>query len=216
VKNTSEIRQKLLKKVGEGFSKPETVKYLVETFKISKQAVYYHFNTKDKWIGNYGSENREDLKFTVLTRFNHIYREASFQYQHCQEHNARIGYLRTMLATLAKLADWGLIEDSVLLENETEPQIWLTTWRNDLAKGVIDAMTPKQKEKYKEVACFIRDLTEQVKSENNSMPNRYHLSERVDELIKISRESELEKSLENYEENVSKVVDRYNDREVKP
>jgi hypothetical protein len=103
--NSVEIRLELLKKVGEGNTKRETVKYLVNKFGITEQTAYYHFRTRDKWLSQYCDFNK-DFVFQVQQRFNHVYREASFQYLHAKEDNARIGYLRTMLEANSKLGEY--------------------------------------------------------------------------------------------------------------
>ena len=105
--NTVEIRLELLKKIGQGFSERETVKHLTEKFGITESGAYYHFQTRDKWIGQYTDLSKaEELQFQVFQRYNYVYREASFQYQHCQEHNARIGYLRTMIDAVKCLKEF--------------------------------------------------------------------------------------------------------------
>ncbi len=97
---TVEIRLELLKHIGMGFTQAETVKHLVEKFGVTESGAYYHFRTKQRWIKDYTDFNSVgDLQDQIFQRFNHVYREASFQYQHCQDHNARIGYLRTMVET---------------------------------------------------------------------------------------------------------------------
>ena len=88
----------MLTKVGEGYSKTEVVKYLQEKFGISRSGAYYHFNNRSKWLGEYSNLfQAEDLQFQVFNLFNHIYREASFQFLLSKNDNAKIGYLRTML-----------------------------------------------------------------------------------------------------------------------
>ncbi len=95
---TVEIRLELLKHIGMGFTQAETVKHLVEKFGVTESGAYYHFRTKQRWIKDYADFNSVgDLQDQIFQRFNHVYREASFQYQHCQDHNGRIGYLRTMI-----------------------------------------------------------------------------------------------------------------------
>ncbi len=95
---TVEIRLELLKKIGQGFSQKETCKHLMETFGITESGARYHFRTKKRWIKDYiNLGNVENLQQQLFQHFNHIYREASFHYLNCQDHNGRIGYLRTML-----------------------------------------------------------------------------------------------------------------------
>jgi len=107
MRNTVEIRLKLLKMQGLGFSKRETVKHLSETFKISESAGYYHFATRDRWISQYlDFKDKEELKFNILNQFNQINREASFQYLHTADPKAKIGFLRTRLAAVDKLAKY--------------------------------------------------------------------------------------------------------------
>ena len=103
--NTVEIRLELLKKIGEGFNKTETSKYLAEKFGLTLNGAYYHFRTKDKWLPQYCAFD-SDFSFQVKQRFNHIYRESSFRYLHAENDNARIGYLRTMLEANRKCAEY--------------------------------------------------------------------------------------------------------------
>ena len=102
---TVEIRLELLKKIGEGYSKRETVKWLKDKFGITESGAYYHFASRDKWLGQYSAFDRE-FAFQVKQRFNYIYREASFQYLHAKEDNAKIGYLRTMLEANRQCAEY--------------------------------------------------------------------------------------------------------------
>jgi hypothetical protein len=100
---TVEIRAELLKKIGEGYNRAEIIKYLSEKFGVSKADGYYHYSCINKWKDQYGAFDK-DLLFNVKARYNHIYKEASFQYLHCNSDNARIGYLRTMLEAIGHLA----------------------------------------------------------------------------------------------------------------
>lgn len=104
---TTEIRLKLLKMQGLGFSKAETVKQLTETFNITRGGAYYHFETLSKWASQYlDFENVKDFQFNILNQLSTINREASFQYLQAKEDNARIGYLRVRLEALSKLAEF--------------------------------------------------------------------------------------------------------------
>ena len=110
---TVAIRTELLKKQGEGFSNPEIVKHLKATFDITKAGVYYHLNSKDKWIDEYSKVFGKDLGATIRQRFDHVYREASFRYLQSREDNARIGFLKVMLETNKVLLSF-YSSDSVL------------------------------------------------------------------------------------------------------
>jgi AcrR family transcriptional regulator len=82
-----------------GFSKAETVKALTEKLEVSKQAVYYHFNCRGKWQSNFiALKDSQRLLEVRMSRLNYIYREASFQYLHADNSNAKVGFLRVMLA----------------------------------------------------------------------------------------------------------------------
>ena len=82
-----------------GFSKAETVKALTEKLEVSKQAVYYHFNCRGKWQSDFIAL-KDDQRYLEVkaSRLNYIYREASFQYLHADNSNAKVGFLRVMLA----------------------------------------------------------------------------------------------------------------------
>lgn len=95
---TTALRLELLKKTGEGYTQAETIKHLVDKFNVTRSGAYYHFRTKKQWMKDYVDlANVQELQSQIIQRYNHIYREASFQYQHCMDHNGRVGYLRTML-----------------------------------------------------------------------------------------------------------------------
>jgi hypothetical protein len=157
---TVELRLELLKKVGEGFSNREVVKHLVEKFGVTKNGVYYHFRTLNRWISQYSDlSNTRNLQFQVFQRYNHVYRETSFQYVHCQDHNARIGYLRTMLEAIKCLREFLPTEtapagvDEIRLRWE-EPKLHLYMWDPsgdgiaatdiETAKKIVKAFTPEE------------------------------------------------------------------------
>jgi hypothetical protein len=78
---------------------------LTEKFSITKQGAYYHFNTKEEWLPQYSGFDA-DFAFAIRQRFNYIYREATFQYLHAQNDNAKVGYLRVMLEANSKCSDF--------------------------------------------------------------------------------------------------------------
>jgi hypothetical protein len=110
--STVEIRLQLLKDVGAGFSKHETVKHLIDRFRISRSAAYYHFKTKDRWLKDYADfSDSRNLLFQVLTQLNYVNREASYQYLQTADPNAKIGFLRVRLDALGKLAEYSVIPE---------------------------------------------------------------------------------------------------------
>ena len=124
MRETTSIRLELLKKVGEGYSKTEVVKHLQEKFGISRSGAYYHFKNRSKWLGEYSNLfQAEELQFQVFNRFNHIYREASFQFFHTKNDNAKIGYLRTMIGANKHMSEFipeGTEQDA--------PKNYVITW----------------------------------------------------------------------------------------
>ena len=98
-------RLDLLKKIGEGYNQRETVKYLVEKYGLTEAGAYYHFRTKEKWIGQYARFDR-NYAFTVRQRYDQLYREAAFQYKHCQDTNGKIWFLRCMIEANNKCAEY--------------------------------------------------------------------------------------------------------------
>jgi len=95
---THNLRVDLLKRMGMGYSKAEIVKFLVEKYEVTPSGAYYHFNSWDRWIGNYSAfSNDKTLGTEVYERYRHIFREASFELLQCKEHNARVGLYRVML-----------------------------------------------------------------------------------------------------------------------
>jgi AcrR family transcriptional regulator len=82
-----------------GFSKAEAVKALTEKLGVSRQAVYYHFKRRGKWQSDFiALKDAQRLLEVKMSRLNYIYREASFQYLHADNSNAKCGFLRVMLA----------------------------------------------------------------------------------------------------------------------
>lgn len=127
---TVEIRLELLKKQGEGYSKAETVKHLVEKFGITRQGGYYHFETLDTWSSQYlDFENIHDFQFNILNQLNTINREASFQYLTAHDDNAKIGYLRTRLTALDKLAEYAGLNADKVIDPQTGKVVHLHMWR---------------------------------------------------------------------------------------
>ena len=102
----------LLKDVGAGLSKAEIVKHLQEKFGISSSAGYYHFETKGKWLKDYiDLSNSKENQFKYFTRFEYLYREASFRYMHSQEENEKLGWWSRMFDANCKLAEYGVIPE---------------------------------------------------------------------------------------------------------
>lgn len=148
--NTVELRLQLLKDIGEGLSTRETVKHLSEKFGITQSGAYYHFENKDKWIGQYSDLTQsKNLLFQLFHRFNYVYREASFQYLHSQNDNARIGYLRTMLDAACQLRDF-LPKEKDGSTVTPEKAFYLLMWgENDDAETtqkIMDVMTNEEKQ----------------------------------------------------------------------
>jgi len=107
---TVELRLQLLKDIGTGLSKAETVQHLQEKFNVGRSTAYYHFQTKDRWLKDYGDfSNAKELQFQILTQFQHINREASFEYLNTNDPNAKIGFLRVRLEALSKMAEYGVL-----------------------------------------------------------------------------------------------------------
>jgi hypothetical protein len=143
---TVEIRLQLLKDVGAGLSKRETIKHLSEKFHITESAGYYHFASKNKWLDSYLNFDKDAL-FEVKTRFNYIYREASFQYLHAQNDNARIGYLRTMLEAASKLKEF--LPDDV---SPDKPNGYILRWHKSEPQIDLSKLTAEEKEIVDEAA----------------------------------------------------------------
>lgn len=103
--NSDEIRLEILKKQSEGYSRAETVQLLKETHKVPRSTSQYHFKRMPKWITAFiDLKNSEILQGKLANNYWQIIREASFQYQHAKDDNARIGYLRTKLEATARLS----------------------------------------------------------------------------------------------------------------
>ena len=110
--STVEIRLQLLKDIGSGLSKAETVKHLNDKFGISTSAAYWHFKNKHKWLKDYADySNANELLFRVLTQLENINREASFQYLQTSDANAKIGFMRVRLEAISKIAEYGILPE---------------------------------------------------------------------------------------------------------
>ena len=117
----------------------------MEKFNITKAGAYYHFRTKKHWIKDYASfDSAGNLQDQVFQRFNYVYREASFQYQHCMDHNGRIGYLRTIIEAAKCLREF--LPDDVTVDKPSQIiYAWnLDKYRNE--KGELD-LSPYYKTK---------------------------------------------------------------------
>jgi len=113
MQNTVEIRLELLKSQGIGLTKRETVKRLQDRFGITEQGAYYHFQTLDKWISQYlDFKNIKAFQFNILNQLNTINREASFQYMQAKDPNSKIGFMRTRLTALCKMAEYAGLTNS--------------------------------------------------------------------------------------------------------
>jgi hypothetical protein len=125
---------------------------------MSASGCYYHFETMDKWIGNYFDfKNVEQFQFNILNQFNSINREASFQYLSTNDVNAKIGFMRVRLEALGKLAEYAGFNLQQVLDPRTGKIVHLHMWRpGDPAQELVndpslegltpDCFTPEEKE----------------------------------------------------------------------
>ena len=144
MKQITEIRQKILKNEGTGFSRPETVKMVAEQCKISTRNVYYHLSTRAKWQSDFlNYEDAKELHHIIISRLNHVYQEASFQYLHADNSSAKCGLLRVMLDATMKLA--GVC--TVTATPDKQPTQILLKWedtktKNADTKHIIEIVDP--------------------------------------------------------------------------
>ena len=146
----------MLKDVGTGLSKAETVKHLNEKFGISKSAGYWHFETKDRWLKDYGDFNNvNELRFRILTQFEHINREASFEYLQSRDQNAKIGFMRVRLEALGKLSEF-LPKD---VEVKQTPETVVLTW------GLGAYEDPEMQKRIDDLIKISREAPSKIQSE---------------------------------------------------
>jgi len=128
----TELRLNILKCEGMGFSKAETVKVLTEKYGCSRQNVYYHYKTRDKWQGDFlNFKDGNALQHTIISRLNYIYREASFKYLHADNSSAEGCFLGKMLEATEKLSAYlpaGMV---------STPNVVITLENNLAAKTVL-------------------------------------------------------------------------------
>ena len=100
-------RSELLKLEGMGFSRPEIVKELSSKYRCSERAVYYDFETRHRWQP-YGGE---EAVWTILNRFEYLYRTASLNMMSAAHGNIKVAWARIMLDVTKQVADKFVIPD---------------------------------------------------------------------------------------------------------
>jgi hypothetical protein len=171
----TEIREKILKCEGIGFSRPETVKMVSEQCKVSPRNVYYHLSKRAKWQRDFlNYEEAKELHRIIVSRLNHIYREASFQYLHADNSSAKCGLLHVMLDATMKLAELCTITATP----ETQPTQILLRWEDSKTsrdtKHIVEVVDPdvtqRDLEHYEEIIKKTVELNaEQEKSKESTV-----------------------------------------------
>jgi len=99
--DTRERRLELLKLEGMGFSRPEIVKELSMKYHCTERAVYYDFETRNKWQ----RFDDEEAVLRILNRFEYLYRTASFNLMSAERGNIKVAWVRVMLEVNKQLAE---------------------------------------------------------------------------------------------------------------
>jgi hypothetical protein len=104
--NTVERRLELLRMEGLGFSRPEIVKELSVSAKVSERAIYYDFQTRAAWQPKTQQfKDVDQLYHKILNRFEQIYRKASFMFLNENNPNIKVAALKVMLEATGKTYD---------------------------------------------------------------------------------------------------------------
>lgn len=137
----NEMRQELLKKLGEGFSKREVVKHIMAMYGVSDVAVYQQIKRIPVWAKDFLSlENRKKAYVNMLIKYRDMERKCSFDYLTTNDPNAKIGFLRTRLEILKQIGLLqGLNKDIDSSEAKTIELKWLSP-------GSVSNNTQTQKE----------------------------------------------------------------------
>ena len=100
-----ERRLDFLNKEAEGFSLCEIVKELAKKYRKTERTLYYDASTRETWQPLYTQLFELDkARLIVMNRYNHIYREASFNYRQ-GDSSQKPTYLKLMLEVTRNLIE---------------------------------------------------------------------------------------------------------------
>jgi len=101
-----ERRTELLKLEGDGFSRLDIEKTLSQKFQVTVRTVSRDFQLRKEWqpsISNHS--DRTQAYFSILNRFEQIYKKASFTYLHSKNESVTISALKVMLDVLSRIKE---------------------------------------------------------------------------------------------------------------
>jgi hypothetical protein len=124
-----ERRTELLKMEGMGFCQSEIVKHLSEKHQCSGRTLYRDFQTRRVWQPKISCHaDRRQAYYSILNRFEQIYRKASFTFQHCRNESVKIAALKVMLDALTRIKDLA----NVSAAEGANPDHIELSWKNEL------------------------------------------------------------------------------------
>ena len=101
-----ERRTKILTMEGDGFDRPDIVKTLSKEFQCTERTLQRDIQLREKWQPQLTHlTDRKQAYFSLLNRFEQIYKKGSFTYQHCNNENVKIAALKLMLDALSRIKE---------------------------------------------------------------------------------------------------------------
>ena len=101
-----ERRTELLKLEGDGFSRPDIEKQLSQKYQVTVRTVSRDFQIRADWQPSITHlTDKKQAFYSVLNRYEQIYKKASFTYLHAKNESVTIAALRVMLDTLSRIKD---------------------------------------------------------------------------------------------------------------
>ena len=87
---------------GDGFDRPDIVKTLAQEFQCSTRTLQRDIAIREKWQPQITHlTDKKQAYYSLLNRFEQIYKKGSFTYQHCNNENVKIAALKLMLDALS-------------------------------------------------------------------------------------------------------------------
>ena len=131
--NVVERRTELLKMEGMGFSLCEIVKHLSEKHQCSGRTVYRDFQTRDVWQPKISCHaDRRQAYYSILNRFEQVYKKASFTYVHSNLETVKIAALKVMLDALSRIKELA----NVSAAEDDKPDHIELSWKSEVKDRV--------------------------------------------------------------------------------
>ena len=91
---------------GDGFDRPDIVKTLSQEFQCSTRTLQRDIAIREKWQPQITHlTDKKQAYYSLLNRFEQIYKKGSFTYQHCNNENVKIAALKLMLDALSRIKE---------------------------------------------------------------------------------------------------------------